>query len=172
MPVCRDVHVCASTHANFLGYRGPRSARKHRDGSLSVSRFAQRCMLPRNSQLRSAASMTGPFRLPRHLQTRSVSPLSSHTPPSPCLATWMRCHACACCTTGKGTVCHVWPQQDALARLQDAQCFALSSTSSRLPSWRVSSTSCLQTDVEVFEFSTLGASVVLPHPVVSSAYEA
>ena len=39
-----------------------------------VCRFAQRCVSPPVSQLRCAASMIGPFRLPHHLQTQSVLP--------------------------------------------------------------------------------------------------
>ena len=98
---CRDVFICALTRDGFLGYRCQRSARKHRDGSFASSHASLNTMLPRDSQLRYAASMVGPFRLPHHL---------------PCLAvTWMRCHACACCTTvGVGHVCHQWPQQKTL----------------------------------------------------------
>ena len=52
------------------------------------------------------------------LQAPTPSPdtiLSYHRPPPSCIAvTWMRCHACACCTTiGKGQVRHVWPQHQA-----------------------------------------------------------
>ena len=33
---CRDVHVFALTSDGVLGYRGPRTARKHRDGCASL----------------------------------------------------------------------------------------------------------------------------------------
>ena len=74
------------TSDGFLGYRGQRSARsKHREGclaSVSLSLNAVCCHGTPN-----IASNVGPFRLPHHLQTRSVSPPPwLAQPPSSCLA--------------------------------------------------------------------------------------
>ena len=91
----------ASTHDAFLGHRGPRSARKHRDGSLaSWSHVAQRCVcVSMKFSTSFRRKSVGPFRLAHRLQTRSVSPqIWLAQPPSSCLAdTHARFHACACC---------------------------------------------------------------------------
>ena len=116
---CRDVYVFALTHGGFLEYSNQRSARKRRDvvlaslshGSLNAARCHRtlRFVTPRARLVPSSFHTISrrDLVIPR---TWLAQPHSS------CVAvTWLRCHACACCTKiGKRPVFHGWPQQQAL----------------------------------------------------------